>query len=498
MKFLKTIIVFVTIVTILIGCKDTQTHNIGPKHSIHKTVYTEQIELYAEITPMVKGEEATIIAHFTYLDTFKPVTEGHAVATVVAGQKSTLDIESPSSPGIYKFKFTPKAEGRVSIDIKLMNQKGANHFLLDSLMVFNEISDAQKDAHNKEIHHPNAVVFSKEMSWNVDFSTILVRRDFMGEVIHSIAQIQPSQGDDYTVSSKVSGIVNLISNTLVEGNTINAGQTICHIDASETPNNNLRVQYAQAVAEYNRAKSNYERLKNLEKDRLVTSSQMSEAKGEFESAEAVYKSLKTNFSSGSQSVTAPRSGFVKEILFNNGEYVNAGQSLLTITQNRSLYLIAQVQARYYEDLKNINGAVIKKINSDEKYSLEALNGRMISYSHQTSLENPLISVTFEINNVSHFLPGSFVEMFIKTNSRNKVLIVPVESVLEEMGLYFVYVQITPELFEKRQVVIGKTDGKNIEIKDGLKENERIVNHGVVLVKLQHSSGTIDPHAGHNH
>ena len=89
-------------------------------------------------------------------------------------------------------------------------------------------------------------------------------------------------------------------------------------------------------------------------------------------------------------------------------------------------------------------------------------------------------------------------MFIKTSSSGNVIVVPAEAVLEDMGNYFVYVQITPELFEKRQVNIGETDGKDIEITDGLKGDERIVARGSILIKLQQSNGAVDPHAGHNH
>ena len=60
------------------------------------------------------------------------------------------------------------------------------------------------------------------------------------------------------------------------------------------------------------------------------------------------------------------------------------------------------------------------------------------------------------------------------------------------------VQLTPELFEKREVVIGATDGLNTEIINGLTDNERVVAEGAILVKLSQASGALDPHAGHVH
>jgi hypothetical protein len=60
------------------------------------------------------------------------------------------------------------------------------------------------------------------------------------------------------------------------------------------------------------------------------------------------------------------------------------------------------------------------------------------------------------------------------------------------------VQTNPELFEKREVKIGSTDGLRTEIKKGISIADRIVTKGAVLVKLAQASGALDAHSGHNH
>jgi cobalt-zinc-cadmium efflux system membrane fusion protein len=67
-----------------------------------------------------------------------------------------------------------------------------------------------------------------------------------------------------------------------------------------------------------------------------------------------------------------------------------------------------------------------------------------------------------------------------------------------MGNYFVFVQQTPELFEKRPVLIGVNDGRRTEIKEGVLAGERVIAKGAVLVKLSQSAGAIDVHSGHVH
>ena len=70
--------------------------------------------------------------------------------------------------------------------------------------------------------------------------------------------------------------------------------------------------------------------------------------------------------------------------------------------------------------------------------------------------------------------------------------------MEEQGVFFVFVQITPELFEKREVIKGASDGLKTEIIQGIIENDRIVTRGTMMVKLSQESGALDPHAGHVH
>ena len=91
-----------------------------------------------------------------------------------------------------------------------------------------------------------------------------------------------------------------------------------------------------------------------------------------------------------------------------------------------------------------------------------------------------------------------METYIKTQTTQQAVTVPCVSVVEEMGNYFVYVQLTPEYFEKRLVKTGVSDGKRIEILEGLSGNERVVSTGAILVKLAQASGTLDAHSGHVH
>ena len=96
------------------------------------------------------------------------------------------------------------------------------------------------------------------------------------------------------------------------------------------------------------------------------------------------------------------------------------------------------------------------------------------------------------------MSGSFAEVFLKAETSKQALTIPTSAILEEQGSFSVLVQINPELFEKREVKVGATDGLRTEILSGISVSERVVTKGAILVKLAQASGALDPHAGHVH
>lgn len=366
------------------------------------------------------------------------------------------------------------------------------------------ISSCHNHSEGEESHHhddeednPFAVHFSDEMQAKVDFSIAKVEKMNIGTIIETVAQVQSAQNDETVICAKADGVVTTCNSNLTAGSPISSGQTICTINASATANNNLSSQQQQAKAEHQRAKAEYERLVELRNNRLALESDVINAKAAMDAAAAQMKALQTGFAGGSQTVAAPNGGFLKQLLVKNGQFVQAGTEIAVITKSQTLQLKAEVPASYYPQLKSISDANIR-IQEGETMSLKSLGGKLLSYGHQTSTDSPLIPVTFEVKNIVDIVPGTFVDMFIKTTSNDERLCVPSTAILEEMGNWFVYVQTSKEHFEKRLVKIGATDGINTEIRSGLTDSDKVVARGAMLVKLQQAAGGVDAEAGHHH
>lgn len=359
---------------------------------------------------------------------------------------------------------------------------------------------AEKHEHEHEEggdDHSNLVFFSKAQSEKVEFETKKATVQPFGEVIRTMAFVEPSAGDERIVAAKASGIIHINGDRMVDGRNVKAGESLFTIDGTAMADNNLSVRLKEAESAYQLAKSEYERKELLLKDKLVTEGDYRKAKADYEQAAASYEALRKGFSGGSSGGVAPISGFIKKVYVRNGEYVEAGAPVAAIAQNRNLYIRAEISPRKSAGLRNVTGATIKNPTDGEVYALSDLNGSPISVGKGADIENPLIPVIFEVSNTVDLVPGTFVEMFI-TAGEEQALTVPVSALIEEMDNYFVYVEKMPEHYEKREVKIGKNNGKVTQIVSGLKEGETVVSKGAILVKLAQGSGKLDAHAGHVH
>jgi len=64
------------------------------------------------------------------------------------------------------------------------------------------------------------------------------------------------------------------------------------------------------------------------------------------------------------------------------------------------------------------------------------------------------------------------------------MIIPKEAVLEHEGRKIVYVLLSGEEFERREVTVGDELGDKLTVLTGLKKGERVVTQGAYQLKLQ--------------
>lgn len=313
------------------------------------------------------------------------------------------------------------------------------------------------------------------------------------DVIQTSGRLLPATGDEATLVASVTGIVSL-SGHFTEGSPVARGNAMFVI-ATDRLQDGDPVKKAQVAFET--ARGEYERGQRLVQDKIITQKDFSALRADYETARIAYEALAAGRGKEGSAVKSPISGYVKSLLVREGDYVTAGQPLMTITQQRRLHLRADVPERYYPQLAGIVSARFRTAYDDRVYDLQELRGRLVARGRAASDTAPYVPVTFEFDNRGDLLPGAYLEVYLLGKERQGVVSVPVSALTEEQGMRFVYVQETADIYEKREVETGASDGRRVEIRHGLQPGERVAVEGAMSLKLASSRSVIPAHT-HNH
>ncbi|WP_298641506.1 efflux RND transporter periplasmic adaptor subunit [uncultured Prevotella sp.] len=314
-------------------------------------------------------------------------------------------------------------------------------------------------------------------------------------VIHTSGKVLSASCDETTVVATISGRVSY-KNHVSEGLKVAGGMPLFSITsagmqvADGDPVQRARIDYERAERDYTRARL-------LIKDRIISEKDLAVAKAEYEAARLTYTSVQKTRSAGGVVVTAPRGGYVKQCLVAGGDYVEAGQPLAVITQNKHLYLRAEIPEREFKELNKIRCAKFRTSYSDRLYDITDMGGHIQSYGRSAEVNNSYIPVVFEFNNTGDVVQGSYAEIYLITQERENVLTLPLTALTEEQGVHYIYIQVDKEGYRKQEVTLGESDGERVEILSGLKKGDKVVTKGAIQVKLASAANAIPAH-NHNH
>ncbi|MDR0895723.1 MAG: efflux RND transporter periplasmic adaptor subunit [Prevotellaceae bacterium] len=313
------------------------------------------------------------------------------------------------------------------------------------------------------------------------------------QVIKTGGQVLTAQGDERTVVATVAGIVS-INNKLVEGTAVGKGASLLTLSsrnmADGDPAERARIAYEMS-------KKEYERMQALVGNKIVSEKEFAQAKQTYENARIAYEAIAANSSSKGVNVVAPIAGYIKNLLVKEGDYVEAGTPLVSVTQNVRLFLRADVSEKYYADLHTINSANFCTPYNNKVYELKKMNGRLLSYGKSAGDNGYYIPVTFEFDNQDGIVPGAYVEIFLLSLPLPNTIALPHTALTEEQGSFFVYLQVDDEGYKKQLVTLGVDNGESIQILTGVKAGDRVVTDGAYQVKLASATSAIPAHT-HEH
>ena len=332
----------------------------------------------------------------------------------------------------------------------------------------------------------------------LDFKVETIKKQPFHQILKTSGQILSAPGDESLISATMSGIVSISNANLVEGFKVNQGQQLFSISGKNLSENNSATRINESKAILSVAKAEYERAQELVKENIISQKDYQQSKLAYEQAQLNYQTYATGMSGNGKSISSPMNGFIKNLSVQSGQYVEMGQTLASVTQNRRLILRADVSQRYTHLVKNVQTATFTTPYDNKTYELSDLNGKFISTGRNSGENSYYTPVNFEFDNKGNIIEGSFVEVYLKSLTINDALILPISALIEEQGRYFIFVEIDHENeFIKKEVRIGASDGINRQILAGLHEGDKVVTKGAYALKLASMSNSMPAHS-HDH
>ena len=342
-------------------------------------------------------------------------------------------------------------------------------------------------------NNPDEIILAPEKAKAAGVVSEVIQPKPFRQVIKASGEVQAAQGNESVIVANVSGVVSF-QRSVTEGMQVGKGATLMSISASQLqdgdPAERARIAYEVAKAEYDRAS-------RLVESQIVSQKEFNSIREKYENARIAYEALVKNQTKSGVSVTAPIGGYIKNLLVKEGDYVAVGQPLATVTQNNRLFLRADVSERYYKYLNNITSANFKTPYDNHVYELDALNGKLLSYGIAAGSGSYYVPVTFSFDNKGDIIPGSFVEIYLLSKQMDNVIVLPVEALTEEQGLYFIYIQKCEESYKKQEVKLGAGNGVEVQILSGVHPGDKVVVKGAYHVKLASASNALPAHS-HEH
>ena len=167
---------------------------------------------------------------------------------------------------------------------------------------------------------------------------------------------------------------------------------------------------------------------------------------------------------------SPIDGVVLEVSRHTGDVVQRGEEIVHIGRLSVLDVYGDVPLKYIKQvsgLKTLNVTFIDYEKEPHTLSIEAIGGEM-------DMTKNTVPVRLKLNNPrGEFKPGMITKLSFPGEVHKDALTVPGPAVLNEEGIYSVFVLKDDNTVEKRTIKPGIINAGFVEVLSGLKDGERV-------------------------
>jgi cobalt-zinc-cadmium efflux system membrane fusion protein len=310
------------------------------------------------------------------------------------------------------------------------------------------------------------------------------------------------------ISARTSG--RLVKIAASQGDVVKTGQALAWFDSPEL--GLAWAEYAKAKGRTNFARKNLQREETLfakkispEKDVVRARQELADAEADFTFAQEKFHLLGVDIAQFEQkhvgdqhplvAVSSPIRGSVIERAATQGEVVNPDKTLFTVADLSKLWVIIDI---YEKDLRRVLPGTTVKVTTTA-YPDKSFRGVISFIDDVMDEKSRLIKARVVVENANRLLkPGMFaaVTIDVKGVQTEKAIMIPEEAVFLDGSQNFVFIRTAPEEFEMREITVGRTLGKRLEVIHGLKKGEPVAVKGAFILKSELKKGELVDEHGH--
>jgi RND family efflux transporter MFP subunit len=307
------------------------------------------------------------------------------------------------------------------------------------------------------------VAFLMEQQWLIRMKLAVAEEQTVARQITATGRVIPAANSQAVVAPPVGGIVSS-RNLPRMGQHVAQGQTIAVIQQVATSAEQAQVRAAAAsliLAQYDAA------VKRLE------------ALGNSPSAEGSRATVGS--ANASYMVRAPLSGYVTKVNKSIGEQVAPGEAIVEISNLNTVWVEAPI---FEKDLSRLAGNISATFTTPA-YPDQEFKGTVVDIGAVIDEQTRAAKVIFQLPNDGRALRlGMQANVRLDAGEQVTAMMIPKEAVLEHEGKKIVYVLLSGEEFERREVTIGDELVGKVAVLAGLNKGERVVTQGAYQLKLQ--------------
>lgn len=328
--------------------------------------------------------------------------------------------------------------------------------------------------------------FSSRANTVVPVRAVPVQRQDLSVHLHAIGTVVPL--NTVTVRSRVDG--QLLRIAFEEGQHVEAGQLLAEIDPEPYRIRlaQMDAQLRQDQAQLQTARSDLERLKQLNAQTLVTQQQLEAQQALVAQREAAVAEGQAQVDDARRQlaytrVEAPITGRLGMRHVDAGNLVRPGDAagIVTITQTRPIAVSFTVPE---VDLQKVVGPMragqdlaVEAWDRNEQTMLAS--GNLKTVDNQIDLATGTLRLKAEFPNADERLfPNQFVNVRLRVQTLKDAIVVPAAAVQFGSRGTYVYVVTEESKVAVRDIVLGPVDGEHQAITKGLQPGEKVVLEGL--------------------